>query len=55
MSHRIKSLEKEVGVTLFDRTKGSMELTPEGIWPAGKTVSVFELFEEMKGAVCRVG
>lgn len=53
ISHQIKSLEKELGVTLFDRTKGSMELTPEGISLLGKTISVFELIKEMKGVVCR--
>jgi DNA-binding transcriptional LysR family regulator len=55
ISHQVKSLEKELGVTLFDRSKGSMELTPEGISLMGKTISVFELVKEIKGAVCSEG
>jgi len=55
ISHQIKNLEKELGVTLFDRSKGSMELTPEGITLLSKTISIFELVKEMKGAVCSGG
>jgi DNA-binding transcriptional LysR family regulator len=51
ISHQIKCLEKELGVTLFDRSKGSMELTPEGVTLFSITLSIFELVKEMKGTV----
>jgi len=55
ITHQIKSLEKELGVTLFDRSKGSMELTPEGTTLLAKAISVFELVKEMKGAAYSAG
>lgn len=55
ISHQIKSLENEFGVTLFDRSKGSMELTPEGEILLAKTISIFELVKEMKDGVCSGG
>jgi len=51
ISHQIKCLEKEFGITLFDRSKGKMELTPEGRDFLEKTISIFEIVKEMKEEV----
>jgi len=48
ISYQIKCLENEFGVTLFDRSSGKMELTPEGHLFLDKTVSLFEIVKEMK-------
>ena len=48
ISHQIKCLERELGVILFDRSKGKMELTPEGKKVLKITISIFELILEMK-------
>ncbi|MBW1997581.1 MAG: LysR family transcriptional regulator [Deltaproteobacteria bacterium] len=48
VSHQIKCLEKEFGVTLFDRSKGKMELTPEGKIFLQKAISIFEIIKAMK-------
>lgn len=51
VSHQIKCLETEFGVTLFDRSSGRMELTPEGKVLLDKVVSLFEVVMEMKGEI----
>lgn len=48
ISHQIKCLENEFGITLFDRSKGKMELTPEGRVFLDKTISVLEIIRDMK-------
>ena len=42
ISRQIKCIEKELGVTLFDRSSGKMELTPEGKIVLEKAISIFE-------------
>ncbi len=51
VSHQIKCLETEFGVTLFDRSTGRMELTPEGEILLERAISLFEIVKEMKGEV----
>jgi DNA-binding transcriptional LysR family regulator len=46
ISRQIKCLEKELGITLFDRSSGKMKITPEGKILLEKAVS---LFEDVKG------
>jgi len=46
ISRQIKCLERELGVTLFDRSSGKMRITPEGKILLEKAVS---LFEDVKG------
>jgi DNA-binding transcriptional LysR family regulator len=48
VTHQIKCLESQFGVTLFDRSTGKMELTPEGGLFLEKAVSLFEIVKEMK-------
>ncbi len=48
ISHQIKCLENQFGVTLFDRSGGRMELTAEGRKILDKAVSLFEIIMEMK-------
>jgi len=48
ISHQIKRLEKEFGLTLFDRSSGRMELTPEGMVFLENAISIFEIIKEMK-------
>jgi DNA-binding transcriptional LysR family regulator len=48
VSHQIKCLEKQLGVTLFDRSGGRMELTAEGRKLLDKAISLFEIIMEMK-------
>jgi DNA-binding transcriptional LysR family regulator len=51
VSHQIKCLEEAFGVTLFDRSKGKMLLTPEGEAFLKKTISVFEIIKEIKSEI----
>jgi DNA-binding transcriptional LysR family regulator len=51
ISHQIKCLEREFGVTLFDRSKRRMELTPEGEMVLEKVISIFEVIKEMKSEI----
>ena len=51
LSHQIKSLEKAFGVMLFDRSRGKMELTPEGKALLMKTISIFEIIKEMQNEI----
>jgi DNA-binding transcriptional LysR family regulator len=46
ITRQIKCLERELGVTLFDRSSGKMKITPEGKILLEKAVS---LFEDVKG------
>ena len=48
ITHQIKRLEKELGVTLFDRASGRMVLTPEGRVLLEKSISLFEIVREIK-------
>lgn len=51
ISHQIKCLENEFGVTFFDRSGGKMTLTPEGKVFLEKAISLFEIIKEMKNEV----
>lgn len=48
VTHQIKCLESQFGATLFDRSSGKMELTPEGSLFLEKAISLFEIMKEMK-------
>ena len=51
VSHQIKCLEEAFGITLFDRARGKMRLTPEGEAFLQKAISVFEIIKEMKSEI----
>jgi DNA-binding transcriptional LysR family regulator len=51
ISYQLKRLEHKLGVTLFDRSSGRMELTPEGRVLLQKSISVFEIIREMADEV----
>ncbi len=51
ISHQIKCLEKEYGVTLFDRSRERMELTAEGRILFEKAISIFEIVKSMQGEI----
>lgn len=51
ISHQIKCLETEFGVSLFDRSSGKMQLTPEGKALLEKSISLFETVREMKSEI----
>jgi len=51
ISHQIKCLENEYGVTLFDRSRERMELTPEGKILYEKAISIFEIVKSMQGEI----
>lgn len=53
ISHQIKSLEEELNVTLFDRSKGKMALTSEGSELLEKTISIFEIVKEVRAELGR--
>lgn len=48
ITRQIKCLEKELGVTLFDRSSGTMKLTPEGRVLFEKAISLFEDVKEIR-------
>jgi DNA-binding transcriptional LysR family regulator len=49
ISRQIHCLEKELGVTLFDRSSGKMKITPEGKALQEEAVSLFEDVKRIKG------
>ena len=49
ISRQIHCLEKELGVTLFDRSSGKMRITPEGKALQEEAVSLFEGVKRIKG------
>lgn len=49
ISRQIQCLEKELGVTLFDRSSGKMKITPEGKILQEEAVSLFEDVKRIKG------
>ena len=51
ISHQIKCLENEFGVTLFNRSAGKMELTAEGKEIFDKSLSLFEIVKRMKAEI----
>lgn len=53
ISHQVKSLEEELNVTLFDRSKGKMTLTFEGQELLQKTISIFEIIKEIRAELGR--
>jgi DNA-binding transcriptional LysR family regulator len=48
ITRQIKCLEKELGVTLFDRSSGAMRITPEGKIVLAKAITLFEDVTEMR-------
>ncbi len=48
ITYQIKCLEKELGVTLFDRSSGKMKLTPEGRDVLENVISLFEVVKEIR-------
>ena len=51
ISHQIKSLEEELRVTLFDRSKGGMVLTYEGKELLEQCISIFEIIKEVRAEI----
>ena len=48
ISHQVKCLEKEFGITLFDRSGNKINLTPEGRFFFQKAITVFEQIKDMR-------
>jgi DNA-binding transcriptional LysR family regulator len=48
ITHHIQCIEKELDVTLFDRSTGKMKLTSEGQILFEKVVSLFEIVKDIK-------
>ena len=46
LSYQIKCLEEFFGITLFDRSKGKQQLTPDGEYLLEKAISMFEIIQE---------
>ena len=54
ISHQIKCLEAEYGVTLFIRSKEKMELTWEGQTLFEKAISIFEIVKSIEGEIHKI-
>jgi DNA-binding transcriptional LysR family regulator len=48
ISHQIKCLEREFGLTLIDRSGSRADLTPEGRFLFQKTITIFEQVRDMR-------
>jgi len=48
ITRQIKCLERDLSVTLFDRSSGKMMLTPEGTLLLSRAISLFEDIEEIR-------
>lgn len=48
VSQQIKNLEHELGGELFDRSKGRMELSPQGMFLLDKTITIFDVIKEIQ-------
>jgi len=48
VSLQIKSIEREFGIKLFDRSRGGMKLTPEGEFLLKKAIEIFETVKEVR-------
>jgi DNA-binding transcriptional LysR family regulator len=55
ISHHIKSLERELGVTLFDTSQARRELTPEGEVLLAKAIDIFQTIQETKQELGKLG
>ena len=51
VTNQIKALERQLGVSLFDRSGGKLTLTPEGKTVFDTAVSLFELIREMSTSI----
>lgn len=54
ISHHLKSLERELGVALFDTSKGKRELTPEGEVLLRRAINIFETINIAKDELGRL-
>lgn len=55
LSHHIKSLERELGVTLFDTSGGHRELTPEGRILLAKAIDIFQTIQKTRQELGLIG
>jgi DNA-binding transcriptional LysR family regulator len=55
LSHQIKALERELGVTLFERTKNRLVLTPAGEELLRRSRGLLRQVEESRVAVTEIG
>lgn len=51
LTRRIKALEEELGVELFDRTARGMVLNPAGVALLGRARAILELVEDARASV----
>lgn len=51
LSYQIKCLEEFYGTTLFDRSRGKQQLTPDGRYLFEKAIAIFELIQESKDTI----
>lgn len=55
LSYQIKCLEEFFGVTLFDRSKGKQQLTPDGEYLLEKAISIFEIIQDCQDTFTNAG